>query len=59
MSAPAVITNGNDGGGGDARAVRAEAQPDLSTQFDRILELLEDRILRELERRGGRFRGGF
>ncbi len=33
--------------------------PDLSTQFDRILELLEDRILRELERRGGRFRGGF
>jgi hypothetical protein len=33
--------------------------PDLSTQFDRILELLEERILRELERRGGRFRGGF
>ena len=28
-------------------------------QFDRILELLEDRILTELERRGGRFRGGF
>jgi hypothetical protein len=27
--------------------------------FDRILELLEDRILTELERRGGRFRGGF
>ena len=28
-------------------------------QFDRILELLEDRIITELERRGGRFRGGF
>jgi hypothetical protein len=28
-------------------------------QFERILELLEDRIMSELERRGGRFRGGF
>ncbi len=37
----------------------APAVPDLTTQFDRILELLEDRVLRELERRGGRFRGGF
>jgi Domain of unknown function (DUF4157) len=27
-------------------------------QFERILELLEDRIMSELERRGGRFRGG-
>ena len=32
---------------------------DIGTQFEQILELLEDRILRELERRGGRFRGGF
>ena len=32
---------------------------DISTQFEQILELLEARILRELERRGGRFRGGF
>ena len=31
----------------------------VDAQFDRILELLEDRILTELERRGGRFRGGF
>jgi hypothetical protein len=28
-------------------------------QFEHILELLEDRIMSELERRGGRFRGGF
>ncbi len=27
--------------------------------FDQILELLEERIIGELERRGGRFRGGF
>jgi len=33
--------------------------PDLATQFEYILELLEERVLRELERRGGRFRGGF
>ncbi len=33
--------------------------PDLATQFDRILELLEERILTELERRGGRLRTGF
>jgi Domain of unknown function (DUF4157) len=43
----------------DASQFGAAAAPDLTTQFDRILELLEDRILRELERRGGRFRGGF
>jgi hypothetical protein len=44
----------------DTSGGRGTHEPvDLSTQFDRILELLEDRILRELERRGGRFRGGF
>ena len=32
---------------------------DLLDQFDRIVELLEERIIVELERRGGRFRGGF
>ena len=32
---------------------------DVAGQFERILELLEDRIITELERRGGRFRGGF
>ena len=31
----------------------------LQANFDRIVELLEDRIITELERRGGRFRGGF
>ncbi len=30
----------------------------LQANFDRIVELLEDRIIGELERRGGRFRGG-
>ena len=35
------------------------AATDVLDQFDRILELLEDRIITELERRGGRFRGGF
>jgi Domain of unknown function (DUF4157) len=37
----------------------AEASTPTDVLFDRILELLEDRILTELERRGGRFRGGF
>jgi hypothetical protein len=37
----------------------ATQAPDLVSQFDRILELLEERVLRELERRGGRLRGGF
>jgi hypothetical protein len=55
MSAPAVITNDDGGASTDSD----DETPDLLTQFDRILELLEDRILRELERRGGRFRGGF
>ena len=32
---------------------------DLTNQFELILELLEERIMQELERRGGRFRGGF
>jgi hypothetical protein len=35
------------------------AMSDLSVQFEQILELLEERVMRELERRGGRFRGGF
>jgi hypothetical protein len=32
---------------------------DTRAQFERILELLEERILAQLERRGGRYRGGF
>jgi Domain of unknown function (DUF4157) len=64
MAQPAVtINDGNDAnrgnGANDKQSGRTGGAPDLSTQFDRILELLEDRILRELERRGGRFRGGF
>jgi len=31
----------------------------LLDQFDHLVELLEERIIIELERRGGRFRGGF
>jgi len=42
-------------GGADA----ADTTTDLINQFDRIVELLEERIIVELERRGGRFRGGF
>jgi hypothetical protein len=38
-------------------------EPSSSTtalaNFDQILEMLEERIIGELERRGGRFRGGF
>ena len=37
----------------------APTTTEMLSQFDRILELLEDRIVAELERRGGRFRGGF
>lgn len=39
--------------------VQAAPEIDLDKQFERILERLEDRIIAELERRGGRFRGGF
>jgi hypothetical protein len=44
-----------------AAAVQEPAAPamDLDDQFERLLERLEDRIISELERRGGRFRGGF
>jgi Domain of unknown function (DUF4157) len=31
----------------------------IDDHFDRIVELLQDRVLAELERRGGRLRGGF
>jgi hypothetical protein len=36
----------------------APSTSETLAQFERILELLEDRIMSELERRGGRFRGG-
>ena len=32
---------------------------DLLSDFDSLLEMLEERILMELERRGGRYRGDF
>jgi Domain of unknown function (DUF4157) len=50
---PAAVTAANSNG--------QPATPTTSetlAQFERILELLEDRIMSELERRGGRFRGG-
>ena len=31
----------------------------LRENFDLILEMLEDRIVREIDRRGGRYRGDF
>ncbi len=48
-----------DPGRNPAETAAVAAAPNLSDQFEHILELLESRILRELERRGGRFRGGF
>jgi hypothetical protein len=42
-----------------AEATATAPTLDIAGQFDRLLELLEDRIITELERRGGRFRGGF
>jgi hypothetical protein len=32
---------------------------EMLNQVDRLVELIEQRVLREIERRGGRFRGGF
>jgi hypothetical protein len=66
-SAPST-SNPTPGGVPGGAAVTTNARPaastapagmDLGEQFEHILELLEARILRELERRGGRFRGGF
>lgn len=37
----------------------AEFEKNLRNNFDLIVELLEDRIIADLERRGGRFRGDF
>jgi len=47
-----------------APSVQASIDPDdftrqLRANFDLIVELLEDRIISDLERRGGRFRGDF
>jgi len=36
-----------------------EFEKNLRNNFDLIVELLEDRIIADLERRGGRFRGDF
>jgi hypothetical protein len=32
---------------------------ELLNQVDRIVQLIEERVLREIERRSGRYRGGF
>ena len=37
----------------------ADFERNLRNNFDLIVELLEDRIISDLERRGGRFRGDF
>ena len=37
----------------------ADFEKNLRNNFDLIVELLEDRIIADLERRGGRFRGEF
>ena len=37
----------------------AESSKDLDHLVDRVVEALEDRVLEELERRGGRFLGAF
>jgi hypothetical protein len=39
--------------------VGTPTDPDWQTLVDRVLEALEDRVLRELDRRGGRFLGEF
>jgi hypothetical protein len=45
--------------GGATPQAAAPTTSETLAQFERILEMLEDRIMSELERRGGRFRGGF
>ena len=37
----------------------SDFEKNLRNNFDLIVELLEDRIIADLERRGGRFRGDF
>lgn len=47
----------------DTASSTSPADPSTTSQqlddFERLLELLEERVLAEIERRGGRFRGGF
>jgi hypothetical protein len=43
----------------DSSPVEQQSSTTALANFDQILELLEERIISELERRGGRFRGGF
>jgi hypothetical protein len=43
----------------DTTRMSANNVTHLLDQFDHILELLEARVINEIERRGQRFRGGF
>jgi hypothetical protein len=54
--------NGNGNGHGGTQAGGATRQPSTTEVLDRVDEMmahLEERILEELERRGGRFTGSF
>jgi len=55
---PSPSTNTTEGASSDQSALRS-TPADTRAQFELILELLEERILAQLERRGGRYRGGF
>ena len=44
---------------GDRSADRTMSTTEMLNQVDRLVELIEERVLREIERRGGRYRGGF
>ena len=60
-AAPATTGTAASGSASETPAVPGAAggAPGRPLDLDRLLEALEDHVLRELERRGGRFEGMF
>jgi hypothetical protein len=56
-SASSGVSAASDDDGGAAATARSIGV--TLDQFDRLVEMLQDRIISEIERRGGRNRGGF
>ncbi len=61
-----AVSSGEADGGGDVSPANEEAQQDELLRFamsdafeERLMEFLQDRLLGEIERRGGRYGGGF
>lgn len=57
--APAITSTAGQPSTAEQPSGETETALDWQTLVDRVVDALEDRVLRELERRGGRFLGEF